>query len=109
VIQTADLPPTLIAAARTANPGLEPEATVSLPTVPEAALYPLQPLNAESTTPPSGSEPVLPLKNFLRDQEQAHLNRALQHCSGDKEKAALLLGISLATLYRKLAGEDKEA
>ena len=25
---------------------------------------------------------------------------------GDKEQAAILLGISLATLYRKLAGED---
>jgi len=39
----------------------------------------------------------------MREQEQAHLNRALQHAGGDKEKAALLLGISLATLYRKMA------
>jgi DNA-binding protein Fis len=44
----------------------------------------------------------------MREQEQSHMNRALQHCEGDKEKAALLLGISLATLYRKLAGEEKE-
>jgi transcriptional regulator with PAS, ATPase and Fis domain len=52
---------------------------------------------------------LLALKTFLREQEQAHLNRALQQCGGDKEQAALLLGVSLATLYRKLSGEDKEA
>jgi DNA-binding NtrC family response regulator len=51
---------------------------------------------------------VVPLKTFLRDQEQTYLNRTLQHCGGDKEKAALQLGVSLATLYRKLSGEDKE-
>jgi len=44
----------------------------------------------------------------MREQEQAHLNRALQQCGGDKEKAAVLLGVSLATLYRKMAGEEKE-
>jgi transcriptional regulator with PAS, ATPase and Fis domain len=48
------------------------------------------------------------LKTFLRDQEVVHLNRALGLSDGDKEKAALLLGVSLATLYRKLAGEDRE-
>jgi transcriptional regulator with PAS, ATPase and Fis domain len=53
-------------------------------------------------------ESVAPLKTFLREQEQAHLNRALQQCGGDKERAALLLGISLATLYRKLSGEEKD-
>jgi DNA-binding NtrC family response regulator len=42
----------------------------------------------------------------LKEQEQAYLNRALQQCEGDKEKTALLLGVSLATLYRKLAGEE---
>ena len=51
---------------------------------------------------------MLPLKAFLLKQEQAHLNRAIQQCGGNKEQAALLLGISIATLYRRLAGEDKE-
>jgi DNA-binding NtrC family response regulator len=46
---------------------------------------------------------VSSLKTFLRDQEVSHLNRALAVCGGDKEKAAELLEISLATLYRKLA------
>lgn len=49
--------------------------------------------------------PIVPLKNFLRDQELAYLNRVLAQVNGDKEKAAEILGISLATLYRKLAGE----
>ena len=48
------------------------------------------------------------MKTFLRQQEQAHLNRAIQQCGGNKEQAALLLGISIATLYRRLGGEDKE-
>jgi len=30
----------------------------------------------------------------------------LQECGGDKEKAAIELGVSLATLYRKLSGEE---
>jgi len=71
-----------------------------LRTAPDGAAAPLH---------ANASEPIVPLKNFLREQEQAYLNRALQHCDGDKEKAALLLGISLATLYRKLSGEEKEA
>jgi DNA-binding NtrC family response regulator len=45
------------------------------------------------------------LKDFLREQEVNYLNRALAFTGGNKEKAAELLGVSLATLYRKLAGE----
>ncbi|MCI0744129.1 MAG: sigma-54 dependent transcriptional regulator [Verrucomicrobia subdivision 3 bacterium] len=49
---------------------------------------------------------IEPLKDFLREQELHYLNRILNQTGGDKEKAAGLLGISLATLYRKLGGED---
>jgi DNA-binding NtrC family response regulator len=56
---------------------------------------------------PSASRPLGPLKDFLREQELAYLNRALAYTGGDKEKAADLLNISLATLYRKLS-EDEE-
>jgi len=49
---------------------------------------------------------IEPLKNFLHEQEVSYLNRILSQTGGDKEKAAGLLGISLATLYRKLSGED---
>ena len=110
ILQAADLPPSLVASARTTHPLLEAEAA-TLPVVPESALYPLHaPASAPDSQPgQAADQPVLPLKSFLREQEQAHLNRALQQCNGDKEKAALLLGISLATLYRKLSGEEKEA
>jgi len=30
----------------------------------------------------------------------------MEATSGDKEQAAIVLGVSLATLYRKLAGDD---
>jgi DNA-binding NtrC family response regulator len=49
---------------------------------------------------------IEPLKDFLREQEVSYLNRILSQTGGDKEKAAGLLGISLATLYRKLSGEE---
>jgi len=51
---------------------------------------------------------VASLKNYLREQEHSYLEKVMQQCEGDKEKAALVLGVSLATLYRKLSGEDKD-
>ncbi len=62
----------------------------------------------QSESVPASSQATLvgSLKTFLRDQEVAYLNRALAMVGGNKEKAAELLGISVATLYRKLAGGD---
>jgi DNA-binding NtrC family response regulator len=59
--------------------------------------------SANATSAPYKFEP---LKEHLRAQEHGYLQRALAHVGGNKEKAAEMLGISLATLYRKLAGED---
>jgi DNA-binding NtrC family response regulator len=42
------------------------------------------------------------LKAFLRSKEREYLTQVLGTVSGDKEKAAKALKISLATLYRKL-------
>jgi transcriptional regulator of acetoin/glycerol metabolism len=49
------------------------------------------------------------MKNSLREREKAHLLRAIQRCGGDKEQAALLLGMSIATLYRRLSEENGES
>lgn len=46
------------------------------------------------------------LKSFLREQELNFIKQTLARYDGDKEKTASALGISLATLYRKLAEED---
>ena len=58
------------------------------------------PERRDSEQPPA--EPV-PLKKYLRDQEINYLYRTLAQVGGSKERAAELLGISLATIYRKLS------
>jgi DNA-binding NtrC family response regulator len=66
--------------------------------------YPL-PVSVPVTGTPVGSPPgaMEPLKDFIRIQEANYLTRVLAFTGGNKEKAAELLGISLATLYRKLS------
>ncbi len=112
IIQAGDLPPSLLASVKTAGPSPDANAAMTLPAVPESALYPLHPGLEPGAAPgegPVAKGEVLPLKAFLQKQEQAHLSRAIQQCGGNKEQAALLLGISIATLYRRLGGEDKES
>ena len=49
------------------------------------------------------------LRDFLRRKEREYLQSVLDTTGGNKEKAAEVLKISLATLYRKLGdGEDKK-
>jgi two-component system response regulator AtoC len=111
LVRVRDLPPSLL---RTINvsPDVEEESkeTASLP---QTAAYPIkssvegavQPIPTSAPHPQDSKS----LKNFLRDQEIAYLNRALEQCGGDKEQAALHLGVSLATLYRKLSGDERES
>ncbi len=55
----------------------------------------------------SPSEGFMPLKKYLEEKEKEYLQRLLQLLDNDKEKAAQILQISLATLYRKLPPEEK--
>ena len=113
VIQLGDLPAKVRALAGLAEAApvevrREPAAPAAPPSAPDA-LYPLAnntEVNPVTTTGPASPLTVGPLKDFLRDQEVAYLHRILAHTGGNKEKAAELLDISLATLYRKLVGED---
>jgi DNA-binding NtrC family response regulator len=107
VIHVSDLPSHL------APPQLAEQDKGEVASLPEPAtnvpeLFPPSPVGVapslKGADTPS-DRPIVPLKNFLRDQELAYLNRVLAQVNGDKEKAAEILGISLATLYRKLAGE----
>ena len=117
-IQVEDLPPALQAyrakaTTESVTDRREPAPTDAL-SVRSDALYPLSFNDPAPSTQALPSEPsavstgaVGSLKNFLRDQEIAYLNRAMAQTGGDKEKAAELLGVSLATLYRKLSeGEE---
>jgi DNA-binding NtrC family response regulator len=45
----------------------------------------------------------LALKEFLHQQEVRYIEQAIAAAGGDKDKAAETLGISMATLYRKLS------
>jgi two-component system, NtrC family, response regulator AtoC len=111
IIQAGDLPPSLVASVQTAGPVPGGDTVAPLPAVPEAALYPLHvgPTgDAAPTNGPASAKPLLPLKAYLREQERAHLMRVIEHCGGDKEQAALMLGVSIATLYRKLSDDDGE-
>ncbi len=51
----------------------------------------------------SGGVAPMSLKEFLHQQEVRYIEQAIAAAGGDKEKAAAQLGISIATLYRKLA------
>jgi DNA-binding NtrC family response regulator len=112
LVRVADLPPAVQASApETARvpPGGRDETRFLMADDPaDGSPYPLTPgagAKAPSPAMSMGGMTLGPLKDFLREQELNYLNRALAHTSGNKEKAAELLNVSLATLYRKLAGD----
>ncbi|HEY2102002.1 MAG TPA: sigma-54 dependent transcriptional regulator [Chthoniobacterales bacterium] len=47
------------------------------------------------------------LDNFIQQQERSYIEATLAHCGGSREKAASTLGISMATLYRKVEPKKK--
>jgi DNA-binding NtrC family response regulator len=118
LVRVRDLPPSLLkkmdASALTTN---ELQEAVLLPNPPASTNNGIK-IAAESngtnghhlnSSSGNGTNSPKMLKTFLRDQELGYLSRTLDQCGGDKEKAALLLGVSLATLYRKLSGDDRES
>jgi DNA-binding NtrC family response regulator len=90
--------------------------TASLPHVGEPTAPAATATNAAPTTTGTAGtattarpmEAIKPLKNFIREQEQSYLNRVMEAAGNDKEQAAILAGVSLATLYRKLSGDENE-
>jgi DNA-binding NtrC family response regulator len=114
VIRVADLPPLLqLHFKETPSDTVFEVRPISPAELQSTPSQPLFPIGGTSTqTAPGYSDgistrPLGPLKTFLREQELAYLNRVMAYTGGDKEKAAELLEISLATLYRKLS-EDEE-
>jgi DNA-binding NtrC family response regulator len=107
-LRLADLPPSLVAKAGVqAEQDTAPE-SADLPPVPESSAAQQKGANG-SDAGPLTLDSVKPLKNYIREQEQTYLSRVMDAASGDKEQAALALGVSLATLYRKLSGDEPES
>jgi len=73
---------------------------LDLPVTIQAAASETRPPSLADATPAQfrGSS----LKAFLRAKERDYIQMVLKQCGDSKEKAAELLGISLATFYRKL-------
>ena len=59
-----------------------------------------------ANNPPEESESGLPigqtLDEFISAQEKRYIEETIKHNGGSRDKAAKMLGISMATLYRKL-------
>lgn len=113
IIRFNDLPPAIQQYAKTAGIKLsESEDIASLPApeiednkISKISTSPLTSSREESSKIASVNS-VIPLKDFLKVQEKEYLNKVLELAGGDKEKAASLLGISMATLYRKLSEDE---
>jgi DNA-binding NtrC family response regulator len=101
IIKTDSLPPHIAEPSRSQpqEPGVTDTKFFTLPE--QEALE----ANGRSAGTPAGGG-ITPLKQFMRDQELTYINRALSQAGGDKEKAAQILGISLATLYRRLSSDE---
>jgi len=48
------------------------------------------------------------LDEFIQQQERNYIEATLERCDGSREKAANMLGISMATLYRKVEPKSKK-
>src|ERR1700726_2730253 len=48
------------------------------------------------------------LDEFIQQQERGYIDATLNQCGGSREKAASMLGISMATLYRKVEPKNKK-
>jgi two-component system, NtrC family, response regulator AtoC len=103
-IKLADLPPNLLPLGKTDFSDIEVALAPSGDTgIVAVAPKPGNGANPAAPAPSPLNQPVGQLKDFLRDQESAYIQRAIAQAGGDKEQAARALGVSLATLYRKLA------
>jgi len=77
--------------------------------LPERLLAQLPDLEPLLATLATESLPSLSLREYLQKQESAYIERAIRATDGDKTKAAEILDVSPATLYRKLAQDGEPA
>jgi DNA-binding NtrC family response regulator len=66
--------------------------------------------SASGNAKSGGAMPVgKKLDDFIRDQERRFIEETIKHNAGNREKAAKVLGISMATLYRKIEAKAVKA
>jgi DNA-binding NtrC family response regulator len=65
----------------------------------------LVPMSSESSELPVGRL----LEDYIRDHERAFIDETIKFNGGNRDKAAKMLGISMATLYRKLEVKKNRA
>jgi DNA-binding NtrC family response regulator len=66
--------------------------------------------NHDPVEPTGGDLPIgRTLDDFVREQERRYIDETIKFNSGNREKAAKMLGISMATLYRKIEVKKKAA
>ncbi len=116
LLRARDLPPVVQRLASTDAASEDTEAVALVEPVgqealrrPGAAGGPGEPaLSSTGASAAGGGFPthVVSLRRFIRDQEVAYLQHVLKLANQNKEEAARLLDISLATLYRKLSDEE---
>ncbi|MCF7669597.1 MAG: sigma-54-dependent Fis family transcriptional regulator, partial [Verrucomicrobia bacterium] len=109
VIELSDLPSTLHKYKAQVTPSTEIDGKIHAPT--PAARSAQADIGRQTTNSLSNSTQApnhIPnsLKSFMRYQETLYIKKVLAQTNGDKERAADILGISLATLYRKMSEQD---
>lgn len=107
LLRVRDLPP-VVQARATADDGQE-EQQIAASVVPSGP-RPSETPSASATPATPGTRPassmpptLLSLKKYGHDQELSYIQQVLACTGQDKEAAAQILEISLATLYRKLS------
>ena len=106
-IRVSDLPPAIQKFA----PAGDSDEVIEVPVEETGGSGPAKPVATDAAVAATGAsarlgpsgQKIIQLKDFVREQEQAYLNRALAQTGNDKERTAQMLGISVATLYRKLS------
>jgi DNA-binding NtrC family response regulator len=111
VIRARDLPPAILKATEHDLSQADESCEATLPKVSDAAQETVgeqeEQESARDSVMPETVDDVKPLRIFSREQESTYMSRVIDLVGGDKEQAAILLGVSLATLYRKLTEEEK--
>ena len=80
---------------------LAPSAVVDLPDLVEVAPALAGGAAAVAATTVVTEVPSSPLRT-LKEVEEDHISRVLEHCGGNKTRAAAILGIDASTLHRRV-------